>query len=63
MSVADVINCMAETHSGRCARCMTCRIVRALENMGDHDAVAGIARHVDRIGDELGVISEYVERL
>ena len=63
MSVSDVINCMAETHSGRCARCMTCRIVRALENFVDVDAMGKIAVHVDRIGDELGVISEYVERL
>ena len=62
MSVADVINCMAETHSGRCARCMTCRLVRAVENLRVDVDSNELAKHLDRIGDELGVISEVAER-
>jgi hypothetical protein len=62
--IGEVINCMAMTRDARCARCVTCRIVRALENgLLELQNMTDIARHVDRIGDELGVISERVEEM
>lgn len=62
--IGEVLNCMAMTHDARCARCAVCRIVRALENgLIELQNMTDIARHVDRIGDELGVISERVEEM
>lgn len=62
--IGELINCMATTHEGRCARCAVCRIVRAIENgLSEMQNLTDIARHVDRIGDELGVISERVEEM
>ena len=63
MSLMEAINCMTVEEIRGCGRCMTCRIISALENLVNVDAIDQIARHVDRIGDEIGVISEYVERL
>jgi hypothetical protein len=61
--IGELINCMARTYDGRCAMCAVCRIVLAIESIVEPDQLANIARHVDRIGDELGVISERVEEL
>lgn len=61
--IGDLINCMARTYDGRCHRCAVCRIVHAIESLAEPDQLSVIARHVDRIGDELGVISERVEDL
>ncbi|MGI9458886.1 MAG: hypothetical protein ACR2NF_02715 [Pirellulales bacterium] len=60
--MGDIINCMAETREGRCARCLTCRIVYAIENLNVDNHTTRMVAHLDRIGDELGVISEVAER-
>jgi hypothetical protein len=61
--IGEIINCMARTYDARCNRCVTCRVVNAIEALQEPDQLANIARHVDRIGDELGVISERVEEM
>jgi hypothetical protein len=63
VSLMEAINCMTVEEIRGCGRCMTCRIIHALEAVVDGDALEEIAKHVDRIGDEVAVISEYVERL
>ncbi len=63
LSFIEAINCMTVEEVRGCGRCMTCRIIHALENLTIEVDSDQLARHVDRIGDELGVISEYVERL
>jgi len=59
--IGEMINCMARTYEGRCAMCAVCRIVLAIEMLQEPDQLSNIARHVDRIGDELGVISQVME--
>jgi len=59
--IGEVINCMARPYDGRCGMCAVCRIVLAIESIVEPDQLGNIARHVDRIGDELGVISEVME--
>jgi hypothetical protein len=61
--IGELINCLARTYDARCHRCATCRIVLALESLVEPDQLSVIARHVDRIGEELGVISERVEEM
>ena len=61
--IGELINCLAHTHEGRCGMCAVCRIVLAIESIVEPDQLGNIARHVDRIGDELGVISERVEEM
>ena len=59
--IGELINCLARTHEGRCGMCAVCRIVYAIENLRVEVDSEKMARHLDRIGDELGVISEVME--
>jgi hypothetical protein len=62
--IGEIINCMSMTNDGRCARCAVCRIVIAIERLQAPETVNNIddmRRHLDRIADELGVISEVME--
>lgn len=63
MSFIEAVNCMTVEEVRGCGRCMTCRLIHALENLTIEVDAEQVAKHVDRIADELGVISEYVERL
>jgi len=58
------LNCQS-SHGNGCGRCMTCRLEYALSLIQQELELTkrSLTRHVDRIADELGVISERVEEM